>query len=103
VLYFPVTQEESDRTSSVHANTAGGKESVLVVDDSEDQRELALELLSSVGYVVETAQSSRKAVEFLKQRSVDIVMLDMIMERDFDGLDTYREIIKTHPDRRRSL
>jgi PAS domain S-box-containing protein len=100
VLYFPVTTEELDRTRSVLTSTVGGNESVLVVDDSEYQRELASEVLSSLGYVVETAASGRKAVEFLKHRSVNIVMLDMIMEKGFDGLDTYREIIKLHPGQR---
>jgi PAS domain S-box-containing protein len=97
VLYFPVTEEKVDRKRSIHTSAGGGKESALVVDDSEDQRELASEVLSSLGYVVETAASGRKAVEFLKHRSVDIVMLDMIMEKDFDGLDTYREIVRLHP------
>ena len=29
---------------------------------------------------------------------MDIVLLDMIMEPDFDGLDTYREILKINPN-----
>ena len=31
---------------------------------------------------------------------MDLVVLDMIMEEDFDGLDTYTEIVKRRPGQR---
>lgn len=74
-----------------------GSEKILVVDDVEEQRELAATILSSLGYHVEVAEDGRKAVKYLKDNSADVVVLDMIMKDDFDGLDTYREIIKLHP------
>lgn len=74
-----------------------GSEKILVVDDVEEQRELAATILSSLGYHVEVAEDGRKAVTYLKDNSADVVVLDMIMKDDFDGLDTYREIIKLHP------
>ena len=54
-------------------------------------------LLKRLGYTVETAKNGRAAVEFLQHAKVDLVILDMIMEDDFDGLDTYREIVQSHP------
>ena len=39
-------------------------------------------------------------MEYLQDRSVDLVVLDMIMDPGIDGLDTYREIIKLHPSQR---
>lgn len=92
ILYFPVTSVEVEHWSDTETGY-GGKENVLVVDDVDDQRELASDLLSSLGYQVETASNGREAVEYLRNHSVDIMVLDMIMEKDFDGLDTYREII----------
>lgn len=74
-----------------------GSEKILVVDDLEEQRELASTLLASLGYKVEVAPGGRSAVEYVKSHDVDLVVLDMIMENDFDGLDTYREILKYHP------
>jgi DNA-binding NtrC family response regulator len=50
-----------------------------------------------MGYNIITAVNGREAVEYLKTHRVDLVVLDMIMEEDFDGLDTYEEIIKIHP------
>jgi len=74
-----------------------GVEKILVVDDLEEQRELAATVLSSLGYDVRVAAGGRQAVEYLKSNQVDVVILDMIMEEGFDGLDTYREIIKSRP------
>jgi len=96
ILYFPVAEdtveEEPDATMSI-----GGHETILVVDDAEEQRTMASELLSSLGYNAQTADHGREAVRYLKDHRVDLVVLDMIMEKDFDGLDTYREITKLHP------
>jgi PAS domain S-box-containing protein len=95
-LYFPVAREalpEQDRAQEDYR----GNERVLVVDDMEEQRKLAVRLLSSLGYQVEAVESGRAAVAYLCDRGADILVLDMIMEEDFDGLDTYREIAQSHP------
>lgn len=96
VLYFPVCEEAAGKEPDTVTNFEGS-ETVLVVDDVEEQREIASELLSSLGYKVETVQNGREAIEYLKDNHVNIIVLDMIMEKDFDGLDTYREIIKLYP------
>jgi len=77
-----------------------GSEKVLVVDDIQEQRELAATLLSSLGYNVEIVPEGKSAVEYLKSNKTDVVILDMIMEDGFDGLDTYKEIIKNHPNQK---
>ena len=96
VLYFPFCEEAAGKEPDTVTNV-DGSETVLVVDDVEEQRVIASELLSSVGYKIETVQNGRDAVEYLKDNHVNIIVLDMIMEEDFDGLDTYREIIKLYP------
>jgi len=65
-----------------------------------EQRELAIKLLSSLGYKVQAVASGQEAVEYLAQNDVDILVLDMIMEDGFDGLDTYRQIVKIRPGQR---
>lgn len=84
----------------ISEDTAGRGESVLVVDDDPAQRELAAELLGSFGYCVTTAPNGRAAIRILTNTAVDLLVLDMIMEEGFDGLDTYREILKVHPGQR---
>ncbi len=70
------------------------------MDDTEAQLELGSEMLSSLGYKVATSRNGREAIDYLRHHSVDIVILDMIMENDFDGLDTYREMLRIHPEQR---
>jgi len=98
-LYFPITTV-AEETPEVDADSGVGTESILVVDDNEGQRDVAAALLRSLGYSVRTAASGERAIEFLKTRPVDLVVLDMIMDPGIDGLDTYREIIKIHPGQR---
>ncbi|MBN2225968.1 MAG: PAS domain-containing protein [candidate division Zixibacteria bacterium] len=96
VLYFPVSHETVVRENT-EANDVSGSETLLVVDDLEEQRDIAAEILESLGYRVHTAVNGQDAITFLQSHTVDLVVLDMIMGDGFDGLDTYREIIKKHP------
>lgn len=98
-LYFPVTREPvSEIEDHVPIKRyAGRNEKILVVDDVEEQREISVTLLSSLNYDVETVSSGEEAVELLKTKTVDLVVLDMIMDPGIDGLDTYKEILKIHP------
>lgn len=96
VLYFPSTnQERKIQTHDVRSFT--GDESILVVDDIQEQRDLTINLLSGLGYQVAVVPGGREAVEYLKENTVDLILLDMIMEDGFDGLDTYRAAIEVHP------
>jgi len=38
-----------------------------------------------------------KAVDYLKDSSADLMVLDMIMDPGIDGLETYERIIELHP------
>ena len=96
IIYFPVTRETFHEPEEASIDY-GGNETVLVVDDLAEQRELAARLLSSLGYRVETVDGGRAAAKYLTENPVGILVLDMIMEDDFDGLDTYREIVKIRP------
>lgn len=77
-----------------------GSERILIVDDEEAQRVLATELLSSLGYDVTVATGGRQALEYLRHETPDLVILDMVMEEDFDGLTTFRHARRMHPDLR---
>ncbi|MCP4583153.1 MAG: PAS domain S-box protein [candidate division Zixibacteria bacterium] len=96
VAYLPIIEITAplDRKAVIDIR---GSEKILVVDDIEEQRELAATILSTLGYKVEVAPEGRSAVDYLSHNEADLVILDMIMEDDFDGLETYREIIKKHP------
>lgn len=71
----------------------GKGESVLVVDDVQEQREIASSILMKLGYSISTVSSGEAAVEYMKQNSADILVLDMVMTPGIDGLETYKRIL----------
>jgi PAS domain S-box-containing protein len=75
-----------------------GTEQILIVDDMPEQVEIASLMLSKLGYNVSSATSGEAAVEYVRRKRPDLVVLDMIMQGGMDGLETYRQIIKIHPD-----
>jgi len=101
-LYFPVAEQEDDEMAceampfSVK-ECRGAGESILIVDDVEVQRDIASSMLKKLGYAVKIASCGEEAVEYMKNHSVDLVMLDMIMDPGIDGLETYKKILEIHP------
>ena len=79
---------------------AGNGESILVVDDIEEQREIASRLLTKLGYDVTSVSSGEEAVEYMKTNSRDLLVLDMIMDPGIDGFETYKRILDYHPDQK---
>jgi CheY-like chemotaxis protein len=75
----------------------GKGESILVVDDIREQRQIATEMLEKLGYAVTNLPSGEEAVEYLRNHTTDLLVLDMIMEPGIDGLETYRKILEIHP------
>jgi PAS domain S-box-containing protein len=98
-LYFPVTRNKKpgDKPALSVDLYSGKGESILIVDDVEEQRSIASGMLKELGYSVASVSSGEEAVEYLKSRKVDLLVLDMIMDPGLDGLETYRKILETHP------
>ena len=70
---------------------------ILVVDDEADFVELISERLNVWGYDVIGVTGGKEAIEIVKSRKVDIVVLDYLMP-DIDGLETLKEMRKTNKD-----
>jgi two-component system, cell cycle sensor histidine kinase and response regulator CckA len=98
-LFFPVTRGElpAEKKESHFEDYVGSGEKILVVDDEEMQREIACKLLSRLGYSTDAVSSGAEAIEYLKEHSVHLIVLDMIMPKGMSGRDTYEEIIKISP------
>ena len=86
-------QAVGDGTSAIEAQLrhehAG--QSVLLVEDNLINQEVAVELLAFVGLQVETANDGARAVELMRSRRFDLVLMDVQMPR-MDGLSATREI-----------
>ena len=102
VLYFPVSREGMKKAHPEASITdyMGRGESILVVDDVREQREIATGILKRLGYSVRTLSSGEEAVRFVKDNAVDLIVLDMIMDPGIDGYETYRQILDICPEQR---
>ena len=102
ILYFPVTRKQAanDKAPICNKKIPGKGESVLVVDDVPQQREIAVLMLNKLGYSATSVSSGEKAVEYIKRRKVDLLVLDMIMDPGINGLETYKRILEIYPDQK---
>jgi CheY-like chemotaxis protein len=98
-LYFPVTRKEVAKDKALVSidDYMGKGESILVVDDVKEQREIATKILKKLDYSVSTVSSGEEAVDYLKDNSADLLILDMIMDPGIDGYETYKRIIELRP------
>ncbi len=98
-LYYPVTRDAMQdlQSTSVSVENPGNGETILIVDDVEEQRDIASLMLSKLGYSVNTAPSGEDAIEYMQNNSADLLVLDMIMDPGIDGLETFRKILKFKP------
>ena len=98
-LYFPVTRKETEKQKGVIPvnEYMGNGELILVIDDVYGQRELATQMLIKLNYQAESVSSGEEAIEYVKTKKPDLLVLDMIMEPGIDGLQTYMKILAIHP------
>lgn len=60
---------------------------VLVVDDDPDFVEIARTVLASNGYDVNSAANGEEALEAMREKRPDLVLLDVMMSNVLDGLN----------------
>jgi two-component system cell cycle sensor histidine kinase/response regulator CckA len=98
-LYFPATRKDLEKEQSPRSmqEYMGRGESILVVDDVREQREIASRMLEKLGYAVSSVSSGEEAVEYLHRNSPNLLVLDMIMDPGIDGLETYRRALRFNP------
>jgi CheY-like chemotaxis protein len=97
-IYLPATREvPTERERRVVLQDYVGTERILVVDDVAEQRDIAVKMLSKLGYAVTSVSSGETAVAYMQSHTVELLVLDMVMIPGIDGLETYRRIISRHP------
>ena len=101
-LYFPVTREDitADAVAVAISEYMGNGESILIVDDVKEQRDLAAGMLRTLNYNVSRVSSGEEAVAYMKEHKVDLMVLDMIMDPGIDGLDTYKSVLEIYPQQK---
>ncbi len=70
---------------------AGPRQTVLVVDDNEVQRELIRDLLAPLGFVVIGAGTGRECLQLVEQTNPNLILLDIAMP-EMDGWEVAQRL-----------
>ena len=57
-------------------------------------------MLQSLQYRADEVSSGEEAIAYVKKNSIDLIVLDMLMDPGINGYQTYKEIKKSHPDKK---
>lgn len=90
-----------DTDSLMPVSTDGDQLRFLVVDDTEDIRDLMARMVVRLGHVADQAADGEEAVEALSRYAYDIMLLDLTMPR-MSGEDVVRWL-RDNPDRSEGL
>ncbi len=105
-LYFPVLEAAEGESLELTPDYTG-QETILLVDDSQTQRDEAVAILTALGYDVVTAANGREAVAMFEEWKREarapqtaLSVIDLVLGDDFDGVETYKSIIELFPDQK---
>lgn len=90
-LMDEVVRSMRSTTDNHVAEVAVQEASLLVVDDKESNRDLLSRRLDRQGFKVEVAENGQQALEMIRQRSYDLVLLDIIMP-EMNGYQVLAEL-----------
>jgi PAS domain S-box-containing protein len=105
-IYLPAAQKKVSPKADVDViekPSEGSGERILVMDDDENIRFLLSEILTSYGYMTESACDGAQAIELYKKahestNQFDLVILDLTIPAGIGGKETIKELIKIDPD-----
>lgn len=97
-IYLPASEKQVKKEVVLPDRAAGGKETLLIVDDEEMILEVTSGMLEALGYNVKTACGGEKALEIYdnSRNEIDLVVLDMVMP-DLGGGAVYDRLKQMNP------
>ncbi|MBD8701347.1 response regulator [Sphingomonas sp. CFBP 13714] len=96
-LYLPRTTEVADPVAIERlAQATGSRQRILVVDDDNDVRGVAAQMIEEIGYQVVAAASGSEALTEFGRASFDLVLTDVVMP-GMSGVDLARRIRAVAP------
>lgn len=92
----------TDYVSRNEQASGGTGITVLVVEDHEINRKLAIRMLEKLGLRADVAENGRSALSMLAHKRYPLVLMDIMMPV-MDGLEATRRIMDTIPERERPI
>jgi len=100
-IYLPrlVAAEDADKTVPEKKTAAGGKETILLVEDEPTILRMTRMMLERKGYIVISAATPSEAIEKAKNPStvIDLLMTDVVMP-EMNGRDLAANVTAIHAD-----
>jgi two-component system, cell cycle sensor histidine kinase and response regulator CckA len=102
-IYLPVHKQPVVGKISEKKSIGRGRGRILVVDDEDIVLEIAESLLLHMGYEVITAQTGQEAISRYRhaaesRKPFDVVILDLVLDRDIGGTEVMKELVAIDPD-----
>jgi PAS domain S-box-containing protein len=100
-IYFPLLADKPTGNTEHKANNRPfelGNDVILLAEDNETARELAVEILQEFGYTVIVAVDGQQALDLFKENCsvIDLVILDVVMPK-LNGSEVYKAIHSLFP------
>lgn len=100
-LFLPASEAEAALSREIKdaSKPAGGKETILLVEDEDSVRLLTRRLLETFGYTVHEAASGRAALEgwLSRSRQIDLLLTDIIMPEGVTGRELAEQLRTGNP------
>ncbi|MFZ2007969.1 MAG: PAS domain S-box protein [Stellaceae bacterium] len=96
-LYLPRGYETDLEVSDGSAAETEGGGTVLVVEDNPDVADITVSMLEELGYQVRLVSNGKEALTVIGETDFDVVVSDIVMAGDMDGLALARAIREQHP------
>jgi PAS domain S-box-containing protein len=100
-LYLPRSHGKIERPASDDSEQrlAAGEETILVVEDNEEVRAVAVSLLEQLGYRTAAVEAASPALARLSAGEIpDAIFTDVVLPGDMDGLALARTVKQRWPD-----
>jgi PAS domain S-box-containing protein len=95
-IYLPASEKTKSQPADEEKRLFIGEGKILVMDDEEFIRELAIQMLSKIGYKVWVAADGKEAIEIYKQarkegKPFDIVIMDLTIPGGMGGKEAIKK------------
>ena len=100
-IFLPAATKGQEKRRQVknRLNTwQGGSETILIVEDEEIVRNVAVRIVNGLGYKVLLAKNGEEAMEIFdpEKNSVDLVLMDVVMPKE-SGPEIYKKMSSINP------
>ncbi len=98
-IYLPTAKEEDTGDAGQAEDDITGSETILVIDDDSDVRELCKDMLEPLGYTVISSGNGNDGINIFRQMKdkITLVVLDMIMPK-MGGNEVFQALKTIKPD-----